>query len=328
MRTLTLIATIIVLVASTAFVSQTHAQNAQNWLPNTTKDPRWSIEFAGKAYDRPGDELGLPLISDGITMMPLFDSGTASELGSTVGAEVKFNFVSQIGREFEIRTIIADWDQDHEITGPNLRSPFFTVPGSEPTTVNYDYTSDYFSIEIMRRRAISPGITCMCGPRLVSTKDQVRFAGTLNVDPGDGSPPFDFTQTQTTEATNVLIGLQAGFEINCPISRTLYANGFIRAGGYTNPTEVTTVVSDTLTPIISATRELKSTGSFLGEVGGRVYCDVVPNAMSIFVGYEATWIDGIALAPVQLLPSGMTGIETANTPFFHAVTFGFGFTPR
>jgi len=324
-RTFTLVATIIVFLASTAIVSQTYAQD---WLPNTTKDPRWTIEFAGKAYDRPGDELGLPLITDGITMESLFNSGQASELGTTVGAEVKFDFLTQRGREIEIRTIIADWDQDHEITGPNLRSPFFTVPGSEPTSVNYQYTSDYFSIEIMGRRAISPGITCSCGPRFVSTKDQVKFAGSLTVDPGDGSPPIDFTQTQTTEATNALIGLQAGLEINVPISRDLYGNGFIRAGGYTNPTELTTTVSNTFAPVVSVTKDLKSTGSFLGEVGGRLYADIVPNSMAIFVGYEATWIDGVAIAPAQLLPSEMTGVETANTPFFQAVTFGFNFTPR
>jgi len=59
-----------------------------------------------------------------------------------------------------------------------------------------------------------------------------------------------------------------------------------------------------------------------------VYADIVPNTASLYVGYEATWIDGIAVAPAQLIPSNFGGVETANTVFFQAVTFGFSFTPR
>ena len=326
MRTFTLVATVIVLLANAAFVSTTHAQ----WPSVATKDPRWTVEFGGRAYQRPGDELGLPLITDGITMESLFDSGQASELGTTVGAEIKFDFVTQRGREIEIRTIIADWQQDFLIEGANLRSPFFTTPGSEPTSVDYSYGSDFFSIEVMGRRAVSPGITFMFGPRIVSTKDQVQFSGSLLVDPGDGSLPVNFTSTQITEATNILIGLQAGFEFNLPVSNSIYLNGFIRTGGYTNPTEVTTTTFDNVSTVMPVTRQLKSTGSFLGEVGGRIYGDIVPNCCSAYFGYEATWIDGIALAPAQLLmPTGTTGVETANTPFFQAVTFGLNFTfPR
>ncbi len=239
MRKFTLIATVIVLLANVAWVSKIHAQ----W-PETTKDPRFTVEFGGKAYDRPGSKLGLPLITDGITMETLFDSGQASELASAGGAEVKFGFVSKRGREFEIRSIIADWQQDFEIEGQNLRSPFFPTAGSEPTTVNYDYNSDYFSIELMARRAISPGVTFMFGPRFVSTKDEVKFAGTLLVDPQDGSAPFNFVQTTTTEATNSMIGLQAGFEFNIPVTRDLYVNSFIRTGGYMNPTEVNQQTTD------------------------------------------------------------------------------------
>ncbi len=321
MRKFTLIATVIVLLANATWVAKTQAQ----W-PQTTKDPRWTVEFGAKAYDRPGAELGLPLITDGVTMETLFDSNQASELGSAGGAEVKFGFVNKRGREYEIRTIIADWEQDFEINGANLRSPFFPTAGSEPTTVNYDYDSDYFSIEVMSRRAISPGITFMFGPRFVSTKDKVRFAGSLLVDPGDGSQPVVVVETTTTEATNALIGAQAGFEFNIPLTQDVYVSSFIRTGGYMNPTEVTSVtnnnVSFTQNPLEKRT---KSTGSFLAEVGGRLYVDIIPNGMASYVGYEATWIDGLAVAPDQLVTPAGGGIETANTPFFHAVTFGINF---
>ena len=47
----------------------------------------------------------------------------------------------------------------------------------------------------------------------------------------------------------------------------------------------------------------------------------LPNCISGYVGYEATWIDGIALAPANVTLVG-GAIDTNNTSFFEAVTFG------
>ena len=281
-----------------------------------------SVEIGGKAYERPGSRLGLPLITDANTLETLFDSNQVTDLGSAGGAEVKFNFLNRNGREFEVRSIIADWEEDFEIVGDSLRSPFFPVAGFEPSTVNIGTNADYFSIEIMERRAIIPGVTFMFGPRFVSTKDELNIAGTLAVDGGPGVGLVDVTQNQSFEATNSLLGLQAGLEFNIPLSQAVYVQSFIRAGGYYNPTEVTTSTSDTITAATTFDQQTKSTGSFLGEVGGRLYVDIIPNCVATYAGYEATWIDGVAVAPAQVLSTGLTGVETANTPFFHAFTFG------
>ena len=101
----------------------------------------------------------------------------------------------------------------------------------------------------------------------------------------------------------------------------------MRLGGYYNPTEVTTEDTDLISGTVTH-RQTKSTGSFLGEVGGRLYVDFVPNCFSGYVGYEANWIDGIALAPAQFLAAttATPSIDTANTAFFQGVTFGLKFT--
>ena len=292
---------------------------AQGWPHTTTPDQRFSVEFGAKAYDRPGDDIGLPIISDSLTNEVLFDSENASDLGSAGGAEVKFNFLNKNGLELELRTIIADWEEVTEISGANLVSPFFIVPGAEPTSIEYGYDSDYFSIELMARRAIRPGITLMFGPRIVSTKDFVEIAGSLTV---DGTT---FTEVQTTEATNILLGLQGGVEFNYPLADGIRLNSFGRFGGYTNPTEVN--FGTVNAPGASTESTLtKQTGSFLAEIGGRLYVDIFPNTLSAYVGYEATWIDGLALAPAQILSGGTNGVETANTPFFNAATLGINFT--
>jgi hypothetical protein len=317
-RKFTLIATVIVLLANATWVVKTHAQ----WPQTTMPDSRFSVEFGARAYDRPGSELGAPVVTDGTTGSVLLDATQAADLGNTVGAEVKFNFLTKYGREIEIRSIIADWDESYEFAATSLITPFFPAPGTAPSSMTFDYESDFFSFEIMSRKAIKPGMTLMFGPRYVSSKDQVTVTGTRLVDPGGGTTPFDLVTSQTTEASNGLIGLQCGCEFNFPVTQDVYLNSFIRTGGYYNPTEANTSVIDDFTDVLVTTTQSESTGSFLGEVGGRLYVDIVPNCFATYVGYEATWIDGFATAPAQILIPASSGIDTANTSFFQAITFG------
>ncbi len=321
MSKLTIVTAVIVLFGSMLCVGQTQAQ----WPQTTFKDTRFSAEIGVKAYDRPGSDLLLPLINDRVTGVTLFDSQQATDLGGAAGAEVKFNFQSKFGRELEFRTIIADWDEDViSITGDDLVSPFFPVAGSEPTTVDYGYESDFFSVELMARRAVSPGIVLMFGPRIVSTKDRVNIVGSLDVDAGGGNL-VNVASTQSTEATNILLGLQSGFELNLPISQDMYIQSYVRAGGYMNPTEVNNSSFTNFNTAPTLSSERKSTGSFLGEVGVRLYVDIFSNSLSTYVGYEATWIDGLAVAPAQLLTPAGSGVQTGNTPFFNALTVGTQF---
>lgn len=320
-RTFSIISTLVVLLTSCLLVSTAVAQ----W-PQTTSHNPWSLEIGGKAYDRPGDGNGFPLIIDSNTRVPLFDSDDATDLGGAAGAEVKFNFQSSVGQEWEIRSILANWDEaSDQIVGPNIESQFFPTD-VVPNTFDYESSSDFFSIEIMARKAVVPGAVLMFGPRIVSSKDHVSLISQFQVDPNDGTPLVTINARSDFEATNILLGLQGGLEFNKPVSEGFYINGFIRTGGYFNPTEVTFTDVDTVTPLVR-NQLTKSTGSFLGEVGGRAYVDIVPNCASCYVGYEATWIDGIAVAPAQILTTTIPpAIDTSNTIFFQAVTFGLKFT--
>ena len=311
MRKLTLIATAIAMLL-TAWNAQ--SANAQ-WPQSTFKDSRMSLEIGAKAFDRPGVDSTAPVITDGLTSATLFNAEQASDLGTNFGAEVKLNLVNRRDREIEVRSIIAGWEEHSMFTGNNLQSGFFPVPGSEPTTFDYNYESDYFSIEVMRRRAVVPGVTVMAGPRFVSTSDQITAAGSRVI------TGTTVTQTQTFEATNALIGLQGGLELNFPVTNAIYANGFLRVGGYFNPTEFNTRTENSATSVIITGQRDQSIESFLAETGGRVCVDLIPNCVSTYVGYEATWIDGIALATANAQAVG-PGIDTTNTAFFHAVTFG------
>ena len=96
------------------------------------------------------------------------------------------------------------------------------------------------------------------------------------VDPGTGLPDVLVQSQSTVEAANFLMGFQGGFEFNKPITPTFSGQAFIKVGGYFNPTEVTTEDVSTINPAVIATRQTKSTGAFVGEVGGKLYMDLVP----------------------------------------------------
>ncbi len=295
--------------------------------PGTTrgKDHKHTLEIGGLAYDRPGVDSDAPLISDAETGVSLFDAGDATSVGGAAGLDIKYQFESRGGRTLRFRSIIADFDTSSEINGPaGLASPL--LDGATTNRIQYDYDSRLLGFELMSARQIAPGVTFFAGPRYLSIREEVRTQVDGTFDFMDGLPPVPSTDLTNLAADNGLIGLQAGLEINMPVSQYFHVEGFIRGGGYYNPTEVgqstqTIAGGQFVNPPLLGDRNTKSTGSFLGEVGGRLFVDFIPDAVSGYVGYEATWIDGIALAPAQLVAAPGV-VDTANTLFYQAVTFG------
>ena len=140
------------------------------------------------------------------------------------------------------------------------------------------------------------------------------------------------TQENDFEAENSLVGLQIGLEYNQPVAQSVFLTVFGRAGGYYNGTEFDTATrtSDSFgltVPTNVVTRRVQSTEAFVADLGGRVNFQIVPNCLSTFIGYEASVIDGIALSAANVADQNFTsGIDTNNTLFFQAVTFGVNLT--
>lgn len=123
------------------------------------------------------------------------------------------------------------------------------------------------------------------------------------------------------ETSNSAIGGQVGLEYNMPLAQTVYVQGFIKVAGLGNATKVDRISSTTLDSEISS-RDTKGIGTFMGQTGGRIYFELLPRHLHTYAGYEATWIDGVAVAPPQFLSTGTEPVVTANTIFWHAITFG------
>jgi len=296
------------------------------WQQATLKPNRLSVAVEAKIFDRPGDDSNTPVVSDSVTNATLLSNERATDFGSNFGLEVRVNVPGNYGSSWEFRTLATDWDEQNTINGNSLSSPFFPDPDNPPQSLNYDIESDYFSFEIMRKRAVCPGLTVSGGPRFISISDELivdSFLTTTDAVLGQ----ITASQFNDFEAKNSLIGLQFGLEYNQPVAQSVYLTVFGRVGGYHNGTEFNTETSASDTLGISdmaafQTRRTRSVESFVAEAGGRVNFEIIPNVMSTFIGYEATVIDGIALSAANIDQANTIRIDTSNTLFFQAITFG------
>ena len=305
---------------------------AQSVWQQPTSRNKMSLEIGAKIFDRPGDDSLAPVITDSLTNTTLLNQEQATDFGSDFGVEVKVNVPGRFGQGFEFRSIITDWDQQRTIFGNNLASPFFpdpldpAIPFVAPQTVIYDIESEFYSFELMQKRVVRPGLTVSAGPRFISTQDLILISGITNTTDAATGTAVTVTQDNDFEAKNSLIGLQLGLELNRPVAQSpsLYFTAFGRAGGYYNATRFDTISSTTDTTgalaTFNQTRQTRSTESFVAEAGGRLNFEIIPNSFATFVGYEATVIDGIALASANV--ANINPIDTNNTVFFHAITFG------
>ena len=298
------------------------------WQQPTSNPNRMSVEVAAKVFDRPGDDPSSAVIFDSVTNVTLLDNERATDFGSQFGVEIKLSVPSRLDYDtgFEFRTVLVNWDEENSFVGDNLASDFFPDALNPPETFDFDIRSDYYSFELVKKRTVRRGLTASGGVRYISTSDLISTTGTDTIAiPGivGGTVASAFNDF---EATNSLVGLQFGLEYNQPVAQSVFITVFGRAGGYYNGTEFNTSSSTTdptgilNTPIVETGR-FQSTESFVGEAGGRVNFQVIPNCFTTFIGYEATVIDGIALAAANVAQP-TTGIDTNNTVFFQAVTFG------
>lgn len=285
--------------------------NAQ-WPQSTDRDTQTSIEVIGKAFDRSGIDSSSAVLSDSSTSTTVLTEEQVTELGATLGLEAKVNFFDCWRNELELRTSVANWQESLTRSGA-FSSTLFPTGGLDITQFDYDYESDYFSIELNRRRAVTSGVTLTLGPRFVSTSDNVLAVSDIDLAPGL------FTQTNAYESKNTLVGFQGGLEFNFPVADQVYFQSYVKGGGYLNSVSYRSDVTSTLgTTTITTSDTIES---FVGELGCRLQMDLLPNCVSCFVGYEGTWIDGIALSPANISFSSGP-LDTTNTSFFQAITFG------
>ncbi len=240
-------------------------------------------------------------------------------------------------------------------TGPENPAQWLVMkaPGSFWQTQDYAYQSMVWqddtrlhSLEADARLELSPRTTLLLGLRWLQLRD--RLQGTLTPDDlGEPvwkligavtlpnavplanssivvNPPF-----WTTTTTNNLYGLQIGARSDIWEMGHFSLEGVLKAGLYDNRSRQTTLVSmaKQLYPAFAAT----SAAAFVAE-GGLVAKYRLTGGVTLKLGFDALWFDGVALAPAQIQKISTTqtsvsasGVDRRSTTLLQGMSFGLDY---
>ena len=141
-----------------------------------------------------------------------------------------------------------------------------------------------------------------------------------------------------TQTKNNLYGLQIGAEARLFERGRFSIGGVLKAGAYDNHAEVAS--SARMARIWFGDSCTTDNFAFLGEIGVQCKYQVLPR-LSLKAGYEAMWLEGVALAPGQIAetycyssgghsPPGQlctgAGVNCNSGAFYHGATVGLEYS--
>ncbi|MGA2061134.1 MAG: BBP7 family outer membrane beta-barrel protein [Thermoguttaceae bacterium] len=219
---------------------------------------------------------------------------------------------------------IDGWSSTKSFSG-DTGTLFFTAPGPLVSTnppdepMQFEYSSKLYNAEFNVRWNPYCRVTLLAGFRWLELREDLDGG---NVYEGV-TPPilYSFWDTNTN---NNLYGFQIGadgliFDRGC-----FSIDGLVKAGIFGNHAEQSTIAAG-LGPFTASTNHT----AFLGEVG--LQCKYQATChLTLRAGYEAIWLQGVALAPGQIdetnIVSGDVGINSNSGVFYHGATAGLEYS--
>ena len=137
-------------------------------------------------------------------------------------------------------------------------------------------------------------------------------------------PPFWTAKTQ-----NNLYGAQIGVDAKLLEVGRFSIDGLIKAGVFDNNAKQSALVS--MAKTLFPTQATTNHAAFVSEAGLQLKYQLA-KGLALKVGYEALWLDGVALAPGQIRETYSTapptvtaralGVNTGSNVLFQGVTVG------
>ncbi|WP_244431915.1 hypothetical protein [Rhodopseudomonas sp. B29] len=327
--------------------------------------PRWTISTEALFLSRsgsghqplvalvPGDVPWWTPVGPNTTNVPgveaLNSSGLSQHLAAGPKLGLSYRDPSGLGAELSYFGVRL---QASKSTGPENPAQWLVMkaPGTFWQTQDYSYQSMAWeddtrlhSLEANVRLELSPRVTLLAGIRWLQLSDKLE--GTLdpadlgqplwkfnipsrlsNAVPVPGSPVVVNPPFWTTETTNDLYGIQIGAKAALWEFGRFSVDGSIKAGVYDNRAKQLTLVSmqKQLYPAQSST----NSAALVAE-GGLVAKYRFTDVAALKLGYEALWLEGIALAPAQIqqtwtTPSSVSArsIDRGSSTLFQGLTVG------
>jgi hypothetical protein len=211
---------------------------------------------------------------------------------------------------------VNDWDS-HGASASSASGLF--VPGLSKEFLFQDMTarcfSNLYSNELNLRDELGPNITLLGGFRWLQLGDRLTMSGDSTISPNQG------TAMTTAITTNNLYGFQVGADLTLgEADRGLCFKGYVKGGIYGNDVDLKQTTTGTGVFSDSYFTASRGQASFVGEVAFLPQYKLTEH-LSIFGGYQALWLEAVALAPPQLGSSG-TPIHASRTVFYNGGVAG------
>jgi hypothetical protein len=255
---------------------------------------------------------------------------------------------------------VSGWDSTRSIGPDNplnwlvMRAPgsFFQTQDFSYQSMTWDYSTELYNAELNVRYNLSSRITMLAGFRWLQLNENLQ--GTIP--PPDSILPtwkfnpnnslFDVAQIENqpgipatgafppfwnASTTSNLYGLQIGADGKLFECGRFSIVGLIKIGGYWNHASESTGVS--LQKVVYPSGASTNQAAFVGEAG--LQCKYqVTRGITLKLGYEALWLDGVALAPGQIqetytiAPATVyaLGVNSNSSVLFHGATAGLEFS--
>ena len=341
---------------------QVNQQGNDTDLSQPSQPPRWTVSAEAIVFDRvgtakqtlvervPGDVQfysipttpGTPALNStdlNQGFAPGFRLGAAYHVDSNLDLSVSFFH-------------IGDWDSTQSI-GPDplnwlvMRAPggFFQTQDYAYQSMTWNYSTELYSAEINAQKKVSNRITVLVGFRWLQLHENLQgtipppdiyaptwkygnptLSGAVPLSPfplAPSYPPFWNTST-----TNNLYGLQIGADGKLFERGRFSIDGLIKVGGYWNHVTDSTGVS--IEKVVYNANASTDHPAFVSEAG--LQCKYqITSRITLKIGYEVLWLEGVALAPGQIqdthttyAPIGATalGVNSNSHVLFHGGTAG------
>lgn len=193
----------------------------------------------------------------------------------------------------------------------------------------WDYASRLYNAEVNVRRNPWRGLTVLAGFRWINLSEELQ--GLLAPPNTNGAGTFWDTQTK-----NNLYGFQIGMDAKLLERNRFSIDGVVKAGIFDNHVDEATAAR--MTRIQFGESASTDHAAFVGEIGLQAKYQLTQRLL-LKAGYEAIWLQGVALAPGQiaetychgsLVPQEeyvqALGVNCNSGAFYHGATAGLEFS--
>jgi hypothetical protein len=305
---------------------------------------RWTASADFIALERVG-AAAYPLVSlvphgDDPKTTPGAEALNATDLrqGFAAGPQLALLHHGDDGNDFEVSYFQIDGWHDTKsigpVTGPDGRVDWLvmTAPGnfvqpqeSDDQAMTWSYSSRLYNAEVNLRRTPWRGVTLLAGFRWVNLTEELEGILVPPTEHGRGS----FWDAQTK---NNLYGLQIGADARLLERGCFSIDGVLKAGLFDNHVDEATSVR--MLRLQFGAENSTDHCAFLGQLGVQGRCQVTPR-LALKAGYEAIWLEGVALAPGQIsetychystnpweISVASLGVHCTSGVFYHGATAG------